>query len=83
MVGEPAKLGGNFIVPASANDVISRLKLANRAELDRAFTSGIIAPDPAMPGLVRSIIKGEPIMKTYHYDPNPDPDMDDLLSLFA
>ena len=83
MVGEPARLGGNFIVGVSATDVISRLKLANRAELDRAFTSGIIVPDPAMPGLVRSIIKGEPIMKTYHYDPDPDPDMDELLSLFT
>ena len=70
MIGEPARLGGSFIIPASAKDVICKLKLANRAELDRAFKSGIIAPDPDMPGLVRSIIKGEPVMKTYHYAPD-------------
>ena len=86
MIGEPASLGGNFIIPASASDIISRLNLANRAGLDRAFKSGILSPDPAFPGLVKSIIKGTPVMKTYHFTEDPyegeigEPDINDLFN---
>ena len=74
MLGVPASLGGGaFIIPATEKEVISKLSLGGRAELNRAFKSGKIAPDPDMPGLVRSIIQGEPVMKTYHYDPGLPP----------
>ena len=74
MVGIPASLGvGAFIIPATEKEVISKLSLGGRAELNRAFKAGKIAPDPDMPGLVRSIIQGEPIMKTFHYDPGLPP----------
>ena len=71
MIGERGSLGGDFIIPASASDIISRLNLVNRAGLDRAFKSGILSPDPAFPGLVKSIIKGTPVMKTYHFTEDP------------
>ena len=71
VLGVPASQGGDFIIPATANEVISKLKLVNRAGLDKAFKSGSLLPDPDMPGLVRSIIKGEPVMRTYHFKENP------------
>ena len=67
MIGEPASGGGDFIIPATAGEVISRLNLTNRSGLDKAFKAGILSPDPAFPGLVKSIIRGTPVMKSYHF----------------
>ena len=86
MLGVPASQGGSFIIAASTNDVISKLKLTNRAGLDRAFKSGLQPPDPSMPGLVRSVIKGEPVMRTYHFTDKPyapAPAAYDLDAMFA
>jgi hypothetical protein len=73
MIGVDASRGGSlkFVIPASAKEVISKLKLTNRTVLDREFKAGILPPDPTMPGLVRSIIRGEPVMKTYHFKEDP------------
>ena len=88
MLGVPASQldKGLFIIPASAKEVIDKLKLTNQTALDRAFRSGRQPPDPLMPGLVKSMIRGEPVMRTYHFTDKPDepaPAVDAFDALFA
>ncbi len=41
MLGVTASQGGSFVIPAGAKEVISKLKLTDQKELNKAFKAGL------------------------------------------
>ena len=73
MLPVPGRKGGDFLIGATAPEVIKKLGILNTSLLNREFNKGKLTEDAKMPGFRRSIIDGFPVMRSYHY-PAVDPD---------
>ena len=77
MLPEPGARGGHFVKGSTAKEVISALGLPNISTLNREFNEGKFVEDSKMKNFHRAIVRGVPVMRSFHY---PEVSLLDLLT---
>ena len=58
---------GEFVVGITTPDVLKQYGIHNEASLRKEFKNNIQPANPNMPGFKTSLVRGFPLMKTYHH----------------